>query len=350
MFRLNPTIKLTSANTRQLQRMGFNKPQKATSYDYDYFFLDGKSIGICTFFNSDNLPIKRLKVSTDISTDKREVQARFYHYLGERGEKRKLKEINQYYFNSNNECTGATNWRFYHPQKGDVRFSMESGETKKNNFLQADGAVTDKNGFKIRPISIAEYMDIKRRMGRKHFVDAPWTPKQSITSDCGVTDSVQECTVVGVVGDKGISLNHFNPNHAANKRFSTLENVLTKQLEQQGKNAKAILIGACEHDYPSHHQFEQLDDFFATRRVPHSKYKTGDSVLFIDFDDLARMGTANSKRIKYGDVTPFYYQSGQHLAYEDGEVKLANLVIDRELEKGNTNPKDLIHKSFHSHT
>lgn len=350
MFRVNPTIKLTKPKIEQLKELGFNTPKKAVSYDYDFFMEDGKGIEICTFFNGDDLPIKRLKVASSIAEDKKEVQARFYHYLGEKGEKRKLKEINQYHFNSNNECTGATNWRFYHTKKGEIRFSMESGETKKNNFLQSDGAITDKNGFKIRPISIAEYLDIKHKMGRKHFVDEPWTPKESITSKYGVTDSVQECTLVGIVGEKGISLNHFNPNNAANQKTDILENTLTKQLVQQGKNAKAILIGSCEQDRASNAQFELLDDYFAVRNIPHSKYKTGDNVLYSDFGPVTKIKLNDSKKIKYGEVTPFYYQSGQHFAYENGEIKLTNVVIDDELSKGNTDSKTLIHKSFKRHT
>ena len=350
MLSIKPTIKLTETRIKQLQKMGFRKPKNATAYDYDYFCKGDKSIRICTFFNGDNLPVKRLKVSTDIKTDKKEVLARFYHYLGEKGDKRKLKEINQYNFNENNECTGNTNWRFYHPKSGNVRFSMIGKDVKRNNFIESDGVYTDINGIKFRPVSIAEYLDIKRNMGRKHFVDEPWTVDQSITVPYGATDSVQECTAIGILGKKGISIDHINPNHPANYRPGAIGNMLKKQLTEQGKNAKAFIIGSCDDDYKSKVIFEHFDDFFTVMRVPHSKYKTGDSVLYRDFRDLTRIKTADSKRIKYGDVTPFYYQSGQHFAYENGEVKITNPVIDNALENGIYDPEKLIKKSFQRHS
>lgn len=346
MFGINLRTKLSNAGKKLLRKNGYAAPQKSNAYSDNTYNIGNKNISVCTFYNNDGLPIKRIKTIEDITTNKKETQARFYHYLGEKGANRKLKEINQYKFNSDNECVGATDWRFYHPKRGEIRFSMKSGNERKNNFLQADGVRVDSNGFAFRPISIAEYLDIKRDMGRKHFVSDPWTLNESITSEYGATDSIQECAVVGIVGDKGISLNHLNPNNIKNKNTRRIENCLAEQLEQQGKNAKAFLIGACDDDRASKLQFDMLDDFFAVRKIPHTKYKTGDKVLYTDFDLLSKIKTNDAKRIKYGDVTPFYYSSGQHVVYRDGEVKLTNLVIDSELEQGNINPDDLIRKSF----
>ena len=339
-------MKIDKVGLKCLQRYGINIPKRAVSYEHYSICKDGKNIDVFTLSDKSKLPIKRIKTTTDILTDEKEVQARFYHYLGEQGSNRKLKEINQYTFNSNNQCIDSADWRFYHAKDGRVSYSMKSAKEKRNNFPQAESSITDKNGFVLRPISIAEYLDIKRDMGRKHFVGSPWTYKESITaSDCA-TDSAQECTVVGIVGEKGISLNHFNPNHPENLKPYAIGNTLANQLELQGENAKAFLIGGCDYDYGSHIQFDMLDDFFAVRNIRHSKYKTGDKVLYNDMEQRSENGYKSLKRMKDGEVTPLYYQSGQHIAYKDGEIKITNLIIDEELNKGNDKPKELIKKSF----
>ncbi len=350
MFGIHFKTKLSNAAKKLLGKNGYNPPKKANTYACNTYNVDNKNISVCTFYNSDGLPVKRIKTVEDIKTNQKETQARFYHYLGEKGVARKLKEINQYKFSADNKCIGSANWRFYHPKSGNIRFSMDEGGVRRNNFLQADQAITDANGITVRPISIAEYLDIKRRMGYKHFVDEPWTAKESITSEYGATDCIQECTAVGVVGEKGLSLNHFNPNNPINRLQSNIEPALTKQLAQQGEKAKVFLIGSCERDYASNAQFTLLDDFFAVRKIPHSKYKTGDKILYWDFEPLTKIKSSESKKIKYGEVTPFYYQSGHHLAYENGVIKLTNVVIDRELEKGNIDAQKLLDKSFKRHS
>ena len=118
-----------------------------------------------------------------------------------------------------------------------------------------------------------------------------------------------------------------------------------EQLEQQGKNAKAFVIGACEEDFNSNKQFENIIDLFATEHVPFSKYKTGDNILYGPFR-FYTIEKSSQKQQKLGTASPFEWQSGQHIIYENGEIQLANSIIDTELKKGNTDPKKLVKMSF----
>ena len=62
--------------------------------------------------------------------------------------------------------------------------------------------------------------------------------------------------------------------------------------------------------------------------------------------EIKAIKSKDKAKLRNGRVTPYYYQNGQHIAYKDGEVKLSNLIIDSEMEKGNLDSKDLSRQSF----
>lgn len=341
------TLRLNKETLTWLKRKKVEVPENADFVEHILVPKFNEYTEMFTFIDSENLRLTQLKNHVNKKTKEKSVQIREYDYTNRNYRESKLAEVRQTTISPSGEENKQV-WRFYHPKDySTVRFSHTGNGVSRNNYLEADGVYTDKNGLKIRPISTAEYFDKKRSLDEQHYVGPPWTLKQSITTKdrCG-TDAVQECTVVGIYGDKGVSLNHFNPNHKANEDFRYIEWELMEQLEQQGRNAKAFVIGSCEEDWRSNRQFENVIDLFATEHVPFSQYKTGDKVLYGPFKRSAAMGADDAKKFKHGTATYFEWQSGQHMIYDNGEIQLANSVIDAELKKGNTNPKDLVKKSF----
>ena len=338
-------FKIDSDSIAWLKQKGVELPENASSFDYVLAPKFTEYTELFTFKDKLDLRIKQQKNHVNKKTHEKTTQIREYDYTKRFYSEGKISEVRQTTINPDG-TEQKENWRFYYPKdKSAIRFSHKKENSEINNYLQADGYIIDKNGLKIRPISTAEYCDKKKDV--KYFIDSPWTTEQSVTTkEPCATDSIQECTVVGIYGDKGLSLNHLNPNNPVNQDFDKIEDVLSAQLEQQGKNAKAFVIGACEQDWESRRQFENLIDFLAVRHVPYSKYKTGDKVLYFDFKDATKVNSANSKLYKYGKATPFEWQSGQHIIYDNGEIQLANPIIDAELKKGNTDPESLIKKSF----
>lgn len=348
MLKISPTrIKLNQESLNWLKKKEIEVPENAYAVEHVFIPKFTEYTEMFTFKDKQNLRLTQQKNHINKKTKEKEIQIREYDYTKRFDGYGKISEIRQKKISSSGEEKDTT-WRFYHAKDNSpARFSRKNEHTEVNNYLQADGVYTDKNGLKIRPISTAEYYDKKQNFDDKHFVSSPWTLKQSITTKdkCG-TDSVQECTVVGIYGDKGLSLNHLNPNNIANADFRYIEWELLEQLEQQGKNAKAFVIGACEEDYFSNRQFEKIIDLLATENVPFSSYKTGDKVLYGPFKNSTIVRMHDAKNYRYGGASRFEWQSGQHIIYENGEIQLANPVIDAELKKGNTNPKDLVKKSF----
>ena len=348
MFKISPIkIKLDQESIQWLRKKQVKIPDNADTLEHVLVPKFTEYTEIYTFKDRNNLRLTQQKNHINKKTGEKEIQIREYDYTKRFDGYGKIERIQQKTISPTGKENNET-WQFYHAKDGSpVRFSHQNEQKEVDNYLKSDGVYTDKNGLKIRPISTAEYYNKSHDLDDKHFIDSPWTLKESITTKdkCG-TDSVQECTVVGIYGDKGLSLNHLNPNNKANEDFRYIEFELMNQLEQQGKNAKAFVIGSCEEDFLSNRQFENIIDLFATEKVPFSSYKTGDKILYGPFKISTRVKSNDAKKFKYGKATPFEWQSGQHLIYENGEIQLANPVIDSELKKGNTDPKDLIKKSF----
>ena len=340
-------IRINKDSIKWLKRKGVSIPEQADTVEHIFIPKNNEYTEMFTFKDRKNLRLTQQKNNVNKKTKEKNIQIREYEYIKRESEESKISEIKQKTISPNGEEKGET-WRFYHAKDGyPVRFSYYGKDVKKNNFLQSDGVYIDKLGLKIKPISTAEYIDKRKNLDEKHYVGAPWTLKESITTNerCG-TDSVQECTVVGIYGDKGLSLNHLNPNNRANADFRYIEWELLDQLEQQGKNAKAFVIGSCEDDYFSNKQYNNIIDLLATENVPFSSYKTGDNVLYGQFKRATSFNVENAKKYKNGTASLFEWRSGQHIIYNNGEIQLANPVIDYELKRGETNPKKLVQHSF----
>ncbi len=344
----NTTCKIVDRSISLLKIREVSVPEGAVSFDYVFVPESTKYTELFTFKDANNLRLVQQKNKVDRFTKEKEVQKRVYEYTKRDSSKSKITDINQTTISPNGEEKHET-WRFYYPKdKSTARFSRKSEEKNVDNYLHSDGVIVDKNGLKIRPISTAEYVDKRKDIDDNHFVDSPWTMKQTITTkERCATDSVQECTVVGIYGDKGLTLNHLNPHRPENRNFNKIEKALLDQLEQQGKNAKAFVLGSCESDFESDKQYLNIIDLLATRGVKYSRFKTGDSVLYGPMHFDTKITSENSKKYKFGTASPYEWELGQHIIYDNGELQIANVVIDSELKKGNTDPESLIKKSFY---
>ncbi len=346
LLSLKKGLSLAGETIADLKQAKINIPKNAQSVDVVQTANGTKYTSIYTFRNCDNYLMKRLKIDKDIQSGEEKLQARFYEYIDGVGENRKLSKVTKLNFGSDNKCKDAEFWDFYHPYYSDtVLFSRRSNSGVANNFPKTSDYIEDINGIKLRPISTAEYLETKQRMGRKHFVSAPWTIDESITSDVAVTDRIKECTVIGIIGEKGISLNHLNPNNKKNYDLAPIIETLKEQISKQGKDVKAFLLGSVEADERSNKQFWELKNALEQARIPISTYKTGDMVIkniraFLP--PIMEFG----KMVRNGRATPFSFVSGQHIICDGNEIKIANMVIDKELASGNRNAFDMLRKSF----
>ncbi len=342
---------LKSGSLGQIGRFTVTVPKGATSYDVISLVKNGNKINQYIFKDSSGKLLKSLKFTTDNKTMQTSAQARFYEYL-DNPFIQKIKGVKEYKFNPNNECVGDTVWDFYHANRGTVRFSKNcSSGCYTDNFLRSDGTVK-LGSFEIEPISMAEYSKLKQRLGKKSFVGEPWTPKESITSTHSIaTGEIQECSVIGIQGKNGISLNHFNPNNEVNYDRVKLLTKIKEQLNIHGEESQAFVLGSVKSDHLSDSQFKELLEFLEQKGISTIGLKTGDDVI----RNIAKEYQKLTMKIKdsrgltknIGIIDKRYDLGGQNLIFTpDGKIKLANLVIDSELESGNRCAQDLIQKSF----
>ena len=346
---------LIKLNTEGMSRLGSNgifAPKGAKSCSALTTVTDKSIVDTYSFKNSKKQLTKRIKEVIDRKTGQKTTQVRFYDYIDGMW-KSKISGVKELLYNSDRECISVTDWQFYHPKYGkQIKYSKTSPDGEKDNFVKAADYIVDSNGIKIRPVSIPEYLSERRKIGPHKIVDYPWTTRQSITSDSAATDSVEQCTAVGIIGERGISLNHFNPVDLSNRNFAKIKNKLFEQIEKQGKDAKAFMIGSVESDRLSDLQFRRIDHVLSTCQVPHSKFKTGDTILrnrlcghtyLEDYSPIVKwLGGLSSN----GCYTSFYDFPGQHILYRDGELLITNEIIDRALTNGNHDAEKLIKKSF----
>ncbi len=345
---LKKGVRLADEALEYFKRSGINVPEKTKFCDALRVSRGKQDISIYSFRDGENYLMKRLKITEDSVSGDKQVQARFYEHLGEKGGERKLSRVSAFDFGKDNRCSGGTAWDFYYPYESkSVWFAKHSSGTKEsvNNFPKISDYVEDANGFRLKPISIAEYLDTKKTLGRKNYVDEPWTLKQSITEDTIATDCIRECTVVGIKGKNGVTINHLNPNNPENYDLKPVADALAKQIQAQGKDAKAFMLGSVEIDTKSNYQFWKLYEILEKMGIPFSAYKTGDSVIQ-ELVNMMPRGFKFAKEISNGKTTPFYFYSSQHIVCRGNEIKIANPLIDKELASGNRNASDMIKKSF----
>ena len=342
---------LKTANLGQIGKFTISAPKGAVSYDVISLVKNGNKINQYVFRDSSGKLLKSLRFTTDNKTMQTTAQARFYDYLDNPFVK-KIKGVKEYKFNPNNECIGGTVWNFYHPNNNTVRFSRSnSNGTNMDNFLRADGTV-NLGGFEVEPISMAEYSELKGRLGRKSFVGEPWTPRESITSTSSIaTGEIQECAVVGIRGKSGISLNHFNPNNEANYDRAKLFEKIKEELNVHGKGSQAFVLGSVKSDPLSDSQFKELLVFLEQNGISTTGLKTGDDVvrnILKEYQKLtSKIKDSRGLTKNIGIIDERYDLGGQNIIFTpDGKIKLANLIIDAELENGNRCARDLIQKSF----
>ena len=342
---------LKAGNLGQFGKFKLTAPKGAVSYDAISLVKDGNSINKYIFRDSSGRILKSSKFVTDNNSMQTTAQVRFYDYL-DNPFVNKFKNIKEYKFNSDNECIGNNVWHFYHPNSRTVRFSRSgSNISNMDNFSRANGTV-NVGCFEVEPISMAEYSELKGQLGRKLFVGEPWTPKETITSVSPIaTGEIQECSAVGIRGKNKISLNHFNPNNEINYDRTNIFSSIDEQLASQGTDSKAFVLGSVEHDKLSDIQFKELLSYLKQKGISTIGLKTGDDIKQMIFKEYkSRMVKVKDSRgllKNIGIIDSRYELGGQNIVFTpDGKIKMTNLLVDSELERGNTNSRDLVQKSF----
>ena len=131
---------------------------------------------------------------------------------------------------------------------------------------------------KIRPVNREQFNKIISTYEKHHFVDYPWTVKESVLSNKAYTKGVFDCTVCGITDRTKVLLLHICPTMKANQDFSSIINFIKRTFDIKSPNMQGFLLGSKNLPYvgeKSLKMFDNFEKFFEQHKIPFSKIKGG---------------------------------------------------------------------------
>jgi len=98
----------------------------------------------------------------------------------------------------------------------------------------------------IKPVTRSEFYKITNTIGRKNFVDYPWTVKETIQARSAYTNNVFDCTVLGLTDGEKVTLLHLCPTKGENKDFNKIINFIEEKVDLKNSFLQALLLGSQE--------------------------------------------------------------------------------------------------------
>ncbi len=138
----------------------------------------------------------------------------------------------------------------------------------------------DKISFtsRIRLVSLDEFGKNICAMGRKRFVDEPWTIRESVLSDSAYTSDILDCTVCALTDGQSVLLNHICPTNPKNKNFGKITEYISKKINLTNPDLQGFLLGSKPNNINSPNStklFDKFEKFLNEYNIPYSKFKGG---------------------------------------------------------------------------
>lgn len=111
---------------------------------------------------------------------------------------------------------------------------------------------------------------------KKHFVDFPWTTKESVYATKAYTTDVYDCTVCGITDGAKVLLLHICPSIEKNLRFSKIEKFINEKLNLENPDLQGFLLGSrpkMERSPNSTKLFDYFESFMEKYKIPCTKIK-----------------------------------------------------------------------------
>jgi hypothetical protein len=96
---------------------------------------------------------------------------------------------------------------------------------------------------RIRACSLNEFKHTANSC-KKHFVDFPWTTKESVYATKAYTTDVYDCTVCALTDGLKVLLLHICPSIEKNLRFNKIEKYILDKIDINNENLQGFLLGS----------------------------------------------------------------------------------------------------------
>ena len=137
---------------------------------------------------------------------------------------------------------------------------------------------------RIRPVGFCEFNKQTRAFDPKHYVNYPWTVKESVNSNKAITKDVFDCTVCGITDGLKVLMLHICPTMRANSDFSKIVEFIKENINLSNPNLQGFLFGSVTNSYDgrSRNMFDNFENLMKEFSIPYSKIRGSK-----DFGDIA---------------------------------------------------------------
>lgn len=180
---------------------------------------------------------------------------------------------------------------------------------------------------RIRPVGHWQFQKLTSGFEAKHYVNYPWTVKESVLSEKAITKNVFDCTVCGITDGIKVLMLHICPTNKDNEDFSKIIKFIKDKIDLGNKNLQCFLLGSYANT-PNNRSgkiYENFEKFLTELRIPYTKLKG--SSTFCDVAYSSSMDEWLIKHEKMGSAdaidecnTPLTF-----LRYHFDEVKISDL-------------------------
>ena len=124
-------------------------------------------------------------------------------------------------------------------------------------------------------MSFCEFVSQTRTFEPRHYVNYPWTVKESIVSNKAVTKNVFDCTVCGITDGLKVLMLHICPTIKENIDFSKIVGFIKKNIDLKDLNLQGFLFGSVtsSQNNRSREVFENFENFMKEHSIPYSKIR-----------------------------------------------------------------------------
>ncbi len=174
---------------------------------------------------------------------------------------------------------------------------------------------------RIKLVPLNEFYDTATNIGRKKFVNEPWTIKESVLADSAYTSDILDCTVCGLTDGEKVLLTHICPTNPSNRNFTKIEDFILKKVNIANKYLQGFILGSKPDNINSPNStklFDKFVEFMKKYDIPFSQFKGG-----VFENNVAYSSKTDEWIIGNSAIT-----DGLKKSYENNPLSLFNKIFD----------------------
>jgi len=126
-------------------------------------------------------------------------------------------------------------------------------------------------------------------IGKRNFVDSPWTVKQSVFAPSAFTTDVFDCTTLGLSDGQKVLLLHICPTNIQNANLKKIQQYIENKIDLTNEYLQGFILGGKYnniHSPKSIRNFEFFENIFKKFNIPYSAFKGGNYTNHVAYSSV----------------------------------------------------------------